>query len=169
MTWIAIHTKPNQEGRAEENLERQGFAPFLPLVWNVGNLKLMMPLFPRYLFVCLGERQSWGAIMSTFGVSSVLANADGIPRRVPESAIIELQFRVKAGDGAVRLMPDRSEYLLKVGGKAKVKSGPWTGYTGLVSGTAVERTKLLLDILGGQREVSIPTRLLAPVEPDGAR
>ncbi len=32
MLWYAIHAKPKQEQRALENLERQGFEAWLPLI-----------------------------------------------------------------------------------------------------------------------------------------
>ena len=54
--WYAVQTKPRQETVAEENLERQSFDTYLPKVlvrkrrrdkW----LKVVEPLFPRYLFI----------------------------------------------------------------------------------------------------------------------
>ncbi len=53
--WYVVHCKPRQEATAEEHLNRQGYGAYLPKVllrkrkrdkW----VKVVEPLFPRYLF-----------------------------------------------------------------------------------------------------------------------
>ena len=78
--WYLIHTKIRQERVALENLERQGFECFLPLIraekLRRGQLLVVQEaLFPRYLFIRLGtglESQSWSPIRSTVGVSRLV-------------------------------------------------------------------------------------------------
>ena len=84
--WYLIHTKIRQERVALENLERQGFECFLPLIraekLRRGALQVVQePLFPRYLFIRLGtglESQSWAPIRSTIGVSRLVALSTGV-------------------------------------------------------------------------------------------
>ncbi len=75
MHWYAIHSKPRQEERALENLERQGFQAWLPMLtvekFRRGKLaKVVEPMFSRYLFIRLDtEQTNWSPIRSTLGVS----------------------------------------------------------------------------------------------------
>jgi hypothetical protein len=55
--WQVVHTKPRAEARALENLQRQGFEVFLPMITlqKVRRAKLANitePMFSRYLFLC---------------------------------------------------------------------------------------------------------------------
>ena len=54
--WYVAHTKPREEFRALENIERQGFEPYLPTLRRDkiirGALAVKIePLFARYLFI----------------------------------------------------------------------------------------------------------------------
>ena len=49
--WYAVRTKPRQEFRAQENLKRQGFCTYFPLLQPAGRRKRTEPLFPGYLFL----------------------------------------------------------------------------------------------------------------------
>ncbi len=72
--WYAVRTQPNQEARAEHQLQRQGFATFLPRIGkSVRHARKLRqvraPLFPGYLFVQLDlTRDRWRAVNSTYGV-----------------------------------------------------------------------------------------------------
>lgn len=100
MHWYLVQTKPRQERRAQENLERQGYACYLPLCTaekiRGGRLALAQdPLFPRYLFAQIPahlHNQSWVPMRSTLGVSRVVSfGAD--PVRVPDALIEHLRQR----------------------------------------------------------------------------
>ena len=92
--WYLIHTKIRQERVALENLERQGFECFLPLIraekLRRGALLVVQEaLFPRYLFIRLGtglESQSWAPIRSTMGVSR-LVTFGLIPAKIDDELI----------------------------------------------------------------------------------
>ena len=61
--WILIYTKAREERKAYENLKKQGFETFLPLIaptnknYNSGSL---VPVFPRYLFVKINKNHENG-------------------------------------------------------------------------------------------------------------
>ena len=60
MHWYLVHTKPWQEKCALENLQRQGFQCYLPALPSEKLRQGMLvvkdePLFPRYLFIRLGQ------------------------------------------------------------------------------------------------------------------
>ncbi|MDR2613721.1 MAG: transcription/translation regulatory transformer protein RfaH, partial [Candidatus Accumulibacter sp.] len=63
MHWYLVHTKPKQEKCALQNLEWQGYECYLPIVPSekVRQNALTFvdePLFPRYLFIRLGQGRS---------------------------------------------------------------------------------------------------------------
>lgn len=67
-TWYLVQSKPRNEARALENLLRQGYETYLPLIeverLQRGKLlKKQEPLFSRYLFLHLEEgNDNWGPI-----------------------------------------------------------------------------------------------------------
>jgi transcriptional antiterminator RfaH len=94
--WYAIYTKPRQESRALTQLQNQGYQCFLPTiavdkVKNNAITVQQLPLFPRYLFICLNHHTSnWMPIRSTLGVSNVVSFANQAAR-VPSELIAALQ------------------------------------------------------------------------------
>ena len=96
MQWFVVHTKPRQEQRALENLQRQGFAAWLPMLsvekFRRGRLeKVVEPMFSRYLFIRLSETaRSWSPIRSTLGVSKLVSFGPH-PARVPVELICFLR------------------------------------------------------------------------------
>lgn len=75
--WFLVYCKPQQDSRAEENLLRQGYQVFRPLI-HIATPKIgcrptvkSESLFPRYLFINVDIHfQSVTPVCSTFGVSS---------------------------------------------------------------------------------------------------
>ena len=98
--WYLIHTKPRQERRALENLERQGYPCYLPIfpVQKIRRSKLTTveeSLFPRYLFIRLGtglESQSWSPIRSTVGVSRLVTFGQ-TPAKIDDALVGELRAK----------------------------------------------------------------------------
>lgn len=100
--WYLIHTKIRQEHVALENLERQDFKCFLPLI-GVEKLRrgvlqqVQEALFPRYLFIRLGtglESQSWSPIRSTVGVSRLVTFGQ-TPARVDDALVSVLRDKTE--------------------------------------------------------------------------
>lgn len=117
--WYVVHTKPRQERRALDNLHRQSFEAYLPLVKTEklqrGKLvNIEEPLFKRYLFVHFdAERSPWHLIRNTFGVSE-LVRTGGQLARVP----LEIIERLKQQEAA-------PQALFNAGDKLLVKNGPF--------------------------------------------
>ena len=74
--WVLIYTKPKQEKKANENLQKQGFKTFLPLIStsnNKSDIKSQVPVFPRYIFVQINlGLDNWASINSSYGVSHIV-------------------------------------------------------------------------------------------------
>lgn len=163
-SWYLIHSKPHKERSAEENLKRQGYQTYLPLIsqkrrHRSKDIVSIEPLFPRYLFIHLDTTQdNWSPIRSTIGVSSIVS-FDHTPAKVPDllvSAFInnENEHRVQC------MLKSR----LKSGDAVQITDGPMQHYQGiLMAFTSKERVIILLDMLGEQSRLVLPASYIAPV------
>ena len=142
--WYLIYSKPQQERLALENLERQGYPAYLPMIRNRKRRKgryvsVIEPMFPRYLFVHLSdETDNWGPIRSTIGVAN-LVRFGMIPARVPDSLIETMQNRDE--EGVQTLDPPK----LEPGDQVRIVEGVMAGYEAIFQArTGKERVVLLL-------------------------
>ena len=98
MNWYLIQTKPHAHATACENLRRQGFDVFLPLMVGTkkknGNfLDIKQPLFPGYLFMGTSiDPVPWKSVNGTRGLSKAVT-LDGIYRPLSTHIIEGLQQR----------------------------------------------------------------------------
>jgi transcriptional antiterminator RfaH len=160
--WFLVYTKPRQEQCAKENLERQAYECFLPLI-KVQKIRAgkcieeTESLFPRYMFIRLIEGLSnFGPIRSTKGVSG-LVKFSGVPARVPDQLIETLQQE-----------PQLHEELFQPGDPIKVVAGPFMGFEAeciklqkMKDGEM--RALVLLDFLSKKQRVSMPLTELQKV------
>lgn len=131
MHWYLVHTKPRQEICALDNLQRQGYECYLPLL-KTEKLRhgavavLDEPLFPRYLFIRLGHGEgckSWTPIRSTKGVNC-LVRFGMEPAQVDDALIDALQMQEAAGRHSPERMYERGESVL-------VTEAPFAGLEGI--------------------------------------
>lgn len=144
--WYLIYSKPQQERLAYENLERQGYQSYLPLIRNRRRrrgryVSAIEPMFPRYLFVNLSdETDNWGPIRSTIGVVN-LVRFGMRAARVPDDLIAMMQAR--DADGVQILQPPE----LRPGDSVRIVEGVLAGYEGIFQAkTGKERVLLLLQL-----------------------
>ena len=158
MHWYAIHSKPRQEERALENLQRQGFEAWLPLmeVEKVLRSKLtcvIEPMFSRYLFIRLDtEQTNWSPIRSTLGVSKLVSF--GNRPAVVSDELIE----------ALKNMPKKeSQRLIQPGQQVKIVSGPLRGLEGIYQQSDGEmRALVLIELLNKQHRIVTEMQDLRP-------
>lgn len=144
MHWYLVHTKPRQERCALDNLERQGYQCYLPTIpsekLRQGLLTVLSePLFPRYLFIRLGQGQSvksWTPIRSTKGVSR-LVTFGSEPARVDDRLIEALQMQ----EATLQATPER---LFESGERVRLTEGPFAGIEGLYQMADGERRVMVL-------------------------
>jgi transcriptional antiterminator RfaH len=154
MSWYLIHSKPRQEKVALENLERQGYPCYLPVL-RLEKLRRGAvvvsdePLFSRYLFVQLdtdSSARSWTPIHSTRGVSR-LVRFGVEPARVDDGLIAMLREQAAQVGLAQRLF--------EPGQKVQVTDGPFAGVEGIFQLNDGEaRAMVLIELLS--RQVSLP-------------
>ena len=153
--WYLIHTKIRQERVALENLERQGFKCFLPLIraekLRRGALQVVQePLFSRYLFIRLGtglESQSWAPIRSTVGVSRLVTFGQ-TPAKIEDELIAQLQVKTDSTEVQLRHF--------EPGEQVVVTNGPFVGVEAIYQMADAEgRVMVLLNILSKQVKMSV--------------
>jgi len=154
--WYLIHSKPRQEKIARENLERQGYATYLPLApirrrRRGRTIRVVDAMFPRYLFIQLSDEiDDWRPIRSTIGVSS-LVRFGNTPARIPDGLIDVLREREDAEGIQILSNPQFQQ-----GDPVRIAEGPLEGYEGIFQcKTSNERVMLLLKIA----EKSVCTQL----------
>ena len=144
MHWYLVFTKPRLERCALQNLENQGYTCYLPTLpterLRRGAVAIdPAPLFPRYLFIQLGQdasAKSWTPIHSTRGVSR-LVRFGVEPAKVDERLIAALKAHQQAFEG----QPER---LFQPGERLRVASGPFTGLEAVYQMTEGDRRVLVL-------------------------
>ena len=162
MQWFAVQAKPRQESTAKDQLVRQGYAAYLPMMtvrkrkraaWTTS----VEPLFPRYLFVHADiNQQSLAPIRSTVGVSG-LVRFGNVLRPVPDAVVHYLQ-QAEAAQGA---LPGEESWPFRVGDKVAVLEGPFVGLTAVFAGAEPEaRAMILIELLGRQNTVEVPINAL---------
>ena len=146
--WVLVYTKPNQENKADINLQNQGFQTFLPKISHTQldnrSVKIEV-MFPRYIFVLVNELKSkWSAINSTKGVSQLIyfgQNIAHVPDYVIESIREQLDSR-----GILNLKIFEKEYIQ--GDKLFLKDGLFKGQEAIfLSRKSKDRVNVLLKLI----------------------
>jgi transcriptional antiterminator RfaH len=163
--WHLIYTKPRQELNATENLRRQGYTIYLPMLHSrkrkgSRTTETLVPLFPRYLFIHLtAGLDDWGPIRSTTGVSS-LVRFGMEPVRVPDGLIDCIRARENEDGTHQETAPEFTH-----GDKVQITDGPFSGYEAIFqTQRSEERVLILLDVVGKATKTEVP---LASVSKDG--
>ena len=158
--WYVVHAKPRAEARALENLERQGFEVFLPMITlqkvrraRVANIT--EPMFSRYLFLrATPNMQDLSVVRSTMGVSQ-LVRFGPVAAKVPHTWV-----------EAMRAQPLLKESLLKSGDKVVISEGMLKGLEAIYMQPDGElRAMVLIDLLSRPHLISYETALILPAQP----
>lgn len=156
--WYVMYTKPRQEEVALDNLQRQNYTVFYPQARlqkrkaGVGNVQVVEPLFPRYMFLSLEQGvDDFSRLRSTRGCVD-LVKFGGIPSTVPDGLVQLIQSQA---DDSFVLNLTASPPLAK-GSTVRVAEGPFEGLMGqIVNHRSEQRVFVLLNVLGGERSVEL--------------
>ena len=146
--WVLIYTKAKQEIKANENLQKQGFKTFLPLIApsnkNSG-FESLVPLFPRYFFAQVNlSLGNWTSIKSSYGVSRIVMFSEDFTT-IPDSIIQLIQDKLDE-DGIYKEEISSMEF--KKGDVLKIKEGHFAGIDAIfLSNKSKDRVMLLLKLL----------------------
>lgn len=159
--WCAVQLKRNAFRQAEAALLRQSLKVFCPklarTVRRYGKLvPEIAPLFPGYLFVAVDPaRPVWRSVASTQGVSRLILGTGGRPVPVPDALVQGL--RARCDEDGLLLPPET----VMPGDRVRIASGAFADLVATVERIDEQRRVwVLLEILGGLREVQVDLREL---------
>ncbi len=155
-SWYLVYTKPKQERLSQENLQRQSYETYLPLIRErkrrQGKItQVVEPMFSRYLFIRLNTvTDNWGPIRSTLGVTGIV-RFGAQPTAIPENLIQSI--RAKDDEEGIH---SATVQQLNEGDKVRIAEGPMYGYEGIfVNKNNQERVTILLNIIGKPTKVDL--------------
>ncbi len=154
--WYLVYTKPRAEFIAQENLQRQGYTTYLPLIRTTRRrrsryISSIEAMFSRYLFIELNcTTDNWAPIRSTTGVSNMV-RFSGLPIAVPLQLINF--FRASENEEGLLLLEEKT---FNPGDKVRIIDGVFEGLRGIFQAkTSKERVCVLLNIAGQYTRVNI--------------
>ena len=127
-SWYAVYTRARHEKCVAEHCRQRGITAFLPLYqvqrrWKERPAKVLLPLFPSYVFVRIALHDRLH-ILGLPGIVS-LVSFNNVPAVVPEQQIECLQRAITLG----RAEP---HVYLHSGRQVRVTAGPLVGLEGIV-------------------------------------
>jgi transcription antitermination factor NusG len=149
--WYAVQTSARHEKRVYQRFVERSVESFLPLYetvnrWKDRKVRVQLPLFPGYLFVHLDLADRLN-VLQVAGVTRFV-NFGGVAIPIPAVDIESLRAGLIGG-----LRAEPHPYL-KVGRRARVKSGPLQAMVGiLLRKKNLERFIISLDLI--QRSISV--------------
>ncbi len=146
--WVLIYTKARQEIKANENLQKQGFKTFLPLIApsnKDSDFNCPVPIFPRYLFAQINPNlDNWASINSSYGVSQIVMFSKNLTP-IPNDVIQLIQNKL---DKSGIYKEEVSEVDYQKGDSVYIKEGRFAGVDAIfLSKKSKDRVRLLLKLL----------------------
>jgi transcription antitermination factor NusG len=127
--WYAVYTMPRAEQSVVKHLESWQIESFLPTyesthTWkNRQHKKIILPLFPSYLFVRIGSEER-SKVLRPSAALQIIGNSQG-PSPIADS---EIEF-LRSGFCRRRVEPYRE---LVIGRKVRIRNGPMQGVQGVL-------------------------------------
>lgn len=161
--WYCIKTRPRQERVAKRGLQIElNIDVFCPLLRferarRSGRVRVIEAMFPGYIFAKFLYNTHHRRVATTKGVSNLVAFG-GFPAVVPEEVIQDLKAILTVGEIA-EVSPE-----VQVGKEVRILEGPFRGIRALVTQVmpAQSRVKILLELLGMEREVEVSEHDVLP-------
>lgn len=153
-----INTHPHKEPLALDNLKRQEFRPYCPMVRK--RVKhgrryedVLRPMFPGYVFVQIApDREVWRPLLSTYGVRRLIRFGER-PALLADGFVQALQAREI--EGAISCPSNH----VKVGDRIVLAGGAFDGLVAtILSMDEKSRLIVLLDMLNRPVKVKVEAR-----------
>jgi transcriptional antiterminator RfaH len=162
-SWAVVNTHPHKERLALENLERQEFRAYCPLIRRRRSharrvSEVLRPLFPGYLFVKINpELQQWRPILSTVGARTLVRCGDQ-PSTIEDGFIRSL--RAREVDGVIT----RPGSPHQIGQEVRLAGGVFEGLVAtIIDMDERDRLTVLMDLLNRPVKVKVAERHISPV------
>jgi transcription antitermination factor NusG len=160
--WSVVQTQAQREHIAAKFLKQAAFETYLPKIVTMrGAREKVTPLFPGYLFVEIIDDRFW-EVRWTTGVIRVLM-LDDRPAKV--SPMLMNAIRKREGDDGLVRLPKPTTRELQCGDNVRILRGSFEHRFGIYQGqSSVQRSRILLTLLGRQVPVLISTDCVARME-----
>ena len=157
--WFVIYSKPQKEEVAQYYLKQKGVEVFFPrLLLPRSSLKrkLVIPLFPNYLFVRINLGTQYYSVLWAPGVKNFVSFND-TPAPL-EDNIAECLLEGANSEGVIAAQSN-----LAVGQEVRIRGGSFEGLIGLLQNVpdAKGRVQVLMRILNREIKVELPLHLVA--------
>ena len=153
INWYVAQHKPNHHRIAQQNLEKQGFKTFLPLLEITKRkanefISEKKPLFPGYIFVSFDRSfNRWIKINHTKGITRLIS-VNNTPQSISADFINSLRVRNVA-----------SKDKLSQGDKVEIVKGPFVNLIGVIEkASPQERVTLLFELMGQKIITSVSSK-----------
>ena len=157
--WFVVYSKPQREEVAQFHLRQKGVEVFFPrllLPKSSQKRKLIVPLFPNYLFVRIDVGTQYYSVLWSPGVKNFVSFND-TPAPLDENVAGCLLERANA-EGIIAAQSD-----LTVGQEVRIRGGSFDGFVGLLQNVpdAKGRVQVLMKILNREIKVQLPLHLVS--------
>ena len=164
--WFAVYTNSRHEKRVDQHLSLREIEHYLPVYrvqhkWSNGlKVTLDLPLFTGYIFVRI-QRKERVRVLEVPGVLAIVGGTGGEAAPLPEAEIEALRI-------GLPLRHVEPHPLLKVGQRARIRSGAFEGMEGVVVRKKNSfRVVLTLDTIMQSFAVEVDGKELEAVKSDG--
>lgn len=168
--WFCIQHHSGFGPQVRFGLRSEGFEVHWPrLVDRVPRKDdVLRPLFPGYMFLGVEEGQRWNKALGVNRVVGLVGLREfGRPTPVPGIIVERLIARAGAIDLPIDETPEaRSSKPRRAmnSGKVRICEGPFEGFEGMLREDNGEaRVRVLLEVLGAEREIAIKRSMVEPV------
>jgi len=145
MPWFAIYTKPKNEKKVVEGLEKIGVEVYCPMItqvkqWSDRKMKVEMPLINSYVFVNIADKNR-----------NIVFNVPGVVRYLfwlGKPAVIQDHEIEVLKDGLKGILNNVEVQGIQPGDILTISKGPFQGKEGIVSQIEKNKIRLVLKELG---------------------
>lgn len=159
--WLIFYTKARSEKVCEKQIHSMGIRVFLPKCvevrqWKDRKKKIILPLFPNYIFACVNEYERIEVLETRGIVSNLVHNGQMVVMSRNEIEQIELMQKQPASLQAVKTS------LPGPGAVIRIKNGPMQGLQGEIM-EQYGNTHLLvrIDSIHQAVKVKLPAMMVA--------
>lgn len=153
--WVAVNTHAHREHIALENLVRQHFEVYCPMIRRrVRHARrvseVLRPLFPGYVFTQIDmDLQRWRPILSTYGVRALVRCGDQLS--FVDSGFVE-SLKAREVQGAIVKPPQP----YKPGQQIRMSGGPFDGLVAtIIEMDEKDRLLVLMELLNQSVKVKV--------------
>ena len=143
--WFVFYTKPRNEKKVAERLQKEGFNTYCPLIhtmrqWSDRKKKVSLPMFTSYVLGHLNEKERLEVVKDPGVLNFVFWQ--GKPAVVREEEVAAIK-EIEANGFQVEVAYERMEK----GRRITINDGPFKGLEGEISDVSKNRIRIFIESL----------------------